>query len=89
MVACTPPMLLPRTPPPLPADDPRARQRELQRLADEVCALIVASDLPEVDVRIAIEAAREFAERHFPDRAGLFAIVYEARFERLWQLCRA
>jgi hypothetical protein len=81
-------MFVPRAVPPLPASDPRCRQRELQRLADAVCALIAATDLPAVDVQIAIAAVREFAEHHFPDRAELFARIYEARFERLWQQCR-
>jgi hypothetical protein len=81
-------MILPRTPPPLPESDPRARLRELQRLCDDVCARIVATDLPEVDVQIAIAAVREFAEQHFPERLDLFEMVYEARFERLWQQCR-
>jgi hypothetical protein len=80
--------MLPRPVSPLPDDDPRARQRELQCLADEICARIVATDLPEVDVQIAIGRAREFAARHFPDRMALFALVYEARFCRLWQQWR-
>lgn len=76
-------MILPRAQPPLPPADPRALQRRLQRLADEVCALIVATDLPEIDVRIAFEQVRAFADEHFPDRADLFAMLYEARCERL------
>ncbi len=63
--------------------------RELQRRADRIGSLIVATDYPAIDVVIEIGKLREFAREHFPDRMGLFGMVYEARFRRLWEQFRA
>ena len=57
---------------------------ELQREADRISSLIVASDIPPIDVVIQIRNLREFAERHFPHRMELFELIYESRFNRLW-----
>jgi len=65
-----------------------ARYRELQRRADRICSLIVASDLPGVDVAIQVRNLREYAERFFPGRSGLFERIYGSRFRRLWQQFR-
>ena len=62
--------------------------RELQRRADEVASLIVASDWPAVDVAIRIRRLREFVEERMPDRTGLFEMVYASRFKRLWDQFR-
>jgi hypothetical protein len=58
--------------------------RQLQRRADRICSLIVASDYPRIDITIAIGQLREFAQEHFPHRMALFERVYESRFRRLW-----
>ncbi len=70
--------------------DARARkeQRELGALADHVCFLIVSSDYPEVDVLIEREKVRTRAEELFPDRMELYEMIYERRFERLWEQFR-
>jgi len=62
--------------------------RQLQRRADRICSLIVASDYPAIDIVIGIRQLREFAESHFPDRVRLFEMVYESRFRRLWKQFR-
>ena len=77
-------MFLPRSPEPLPAADPRCLQRRLQLLADGVCRRILDPDYPEVDVWIEAGRVLDFAEQHFPDCGELFAMVYEARFRRLF-----
>ena len=63
--------------------------RELQRRADHISSLIVASDYPAIDVVIEIRKLRDFAEEHFPGRTGLFHRIYESRFKRLWEQFRA
>ena len=70
------------------AEDEEECCRDLQRRADRVSSLIVASDYPAVDVAIEIRKLKEFAEEHFPDRRELFRRVYESRFRRLWQQFR-
>lgn len=65
-------------------DSEEADYRRLQREADRVCSLIVASDYPAVDVTIEIRKVREFARERFAGRMGLFDLVYGSRFRRLW-----
>ena len=69
------------------ADDEES-YRELQRRADRICSLIVASDYPAIDIVIGIRQLRDFAESRFPDRLVLFEMVYESRFRRLWKQFR-
>ena len=61
----------------------RARMRELQRMADQVCHLIVFTDYPEIDIVIEEQKVREKCEELFPDRMDLYEMIYESRFERL------
>ncbi|MFH1277122.1 MAG: hypothetical protein ABIK65_01920 [Candidatus Eisenbacteria bacterium] len=56
---------------------------ELQRHADRVTSMILFSDLPDVDLDIAIAALRRRCEELMPDRIHLFDWVYGARFKRL------
>jgi hypothetical protein len=60
----------------------------MQRRADRICSLIVASDYPAVDIAIEARALKEFAGRHFPGRMELFRLIYESRFRRLWEQFR-
>ena len=55
---------------------------DLARRADRVTALILYSDLQEVDIEIAINELREFCRRHFPESIDLFRMVYESRWKR-------
>ena len=63
--------------------------RELQRMADRVCTLILSSDLPAVDIAIERNKVRERCLELFPDQEDLFDIIYESRFDRLWDQFRA
>lgn len=63
--------------------DPREAMREVQRLADRVCVLILSSDLPAVDIEIEKCKVRERCLELWPDREELFDMVYESRFQRL------
>jgi hypothetical protein len=69
-------------------DEARRLQRELAAMADAVCRLIVSTDYPEVDVAIEIEKVRTRCEELFPDRMELFEMIYESRFDRLWEQWR-
>ncbi len=62
--------------------------RAMQREADRICSLIVASDYPAIGVVIEVGKLREFAEQHFPGREVLFEMVYGSRFRRLWRQFR-
>ena len=66
----------------------RDKMRELSRMADEVCRLILQSDYPDIDVTIAREKVRQRCEELFPDRMDLFELIYDSRFDRLWEQFR-
>jgi hypothetical protein len=61
---------------------------ELQRMADRVCVLILSSDLPAIDIEIEMSKVRERCLELYPDREQLFEMVYESRFQRLWDQFR-
>lgn len=65
-----------------------AAYRELQRAADRISFLIVATDYPRIDVEIERRNLRELCRRLFPEKLGLFELIYEARFRRLWDQFR-
>jgi len=68
-------------------DEDRERQHglaaTLQRKADRLCSLIVASDYPDVDIDVEIAALRRWCRSHLPERIELFELVYASRFRRL------
>ena len=66
----------------------RERMRELQRMADRVCVLILCSDYPEIDIEIEKSKVREKCEELYPDRMDLYEMIYESRFNRLWEQFR-
>lgn len=70
------------------AVEEEAAYRRMQREADRICFLIAASDYPAVDLAIEVRKLREYAAEAFPDRTGLFRMVYEGRFGRLWRQFR-
>ena len=65
--------------------DPRSKMRELQRLADRVCVLILSSGLPAIDIEIEKNKVRERCLELFSDQEQLYDMIYESRFQRLWE----
>ena len=66
----------------------RRMARELQRLADRICFLILSTDYPKVDIEIEKQSLRERCQELFPERMDLYEMIYESRFQRLWQQFR-
>ena len=66
----------------------REKMREIQREADEIGRLIVATDYPRIDIEIKSAALREKVEGYFPDTGYLYDMIYESRFERLFEQWR-
>ncbi|MFH0962636.1 MAG: hypothetical protein V2A58_01345 [Planctomycetota bacterium] len=66
----------------------RERMRELARAADRVSTLILNEEYPEIDILIERANLREHALRLYPDRAQLYDMIYEARFDRLTEQFR-
>jgi hypothetical protein len=65
------------------------RLGELQRAADRVSFLIVATDCPRVDIDIQRAELRRRCKTLFPDKMDLFDLLYESRFRRLWEQFRS
>jgi len=65
--------------------DRRRAMDDLARQADRIVNLILHSDLPRVDVEIEIENFRESCLRRYPDGEVLFEMIYQSRFERIWE----
>jgi hypothetical protein len=66
----------------------RQRMRELQRTADRICTLILSSDLPAVDIEIEKNKVRERCLELYPGQEQLYEMIYESRFQRLWDQFR-
>jgi DNA-directed RNA polymerase subunit RPC12/RpoP len=64
------------------------RMEMIRRRADRITIQILYSDLPRVDVEIAIRAFREEVMSHFPRKRDLFDGIYLLRFRRLWKQFR-
>ena len=62
--------------------------REVQRMADRVCVLILSSDLPAIDIEIEKNKVRERCLELYPNREQFYEMVYESRFRRLWDQFR-
>jgi len=68
--------------------DKRQRMDELKMLADRVASLIVSTDYARVDIEIEKEKVRRRCRELFPERMDLYEMVYESRFQRLWEQFR-
>jgi hypothetical protein len=68
--------------------DPRENMRDLQCMADRVCTLILSSDLAAIDIEIEKNKVRERCLELYPDREELYEMIYEGRFQRLWEQFR-
>jgi hypothetical protein len=62
--------------------------KDFQWRADTICILIVASDLPEIDIEIEKNKLRVEVEEKWPDKLRLYEMIFESRFDRLWKQWR-
>ena len=66
----------------------REKAREIQQEASRICQMILDDACPEVDIEIAKSKLRDRAAELFPDKLSVYEMIYEARFNRLWQQFR-
>lgn len=57
--------------------------QEIRRLADKIAFLIVSTDYSDIDIEIEKEKFRDKLKELFPDKAYLYELIYEPRFQRL------
>lgn len=65
-----------------PDEEDRRAARRLQRLVDFALAVIRQGDLPLDEVHRVVEAVRQYAYRHYPDKKETFELIYTPRFRR-------
>ncbi len=70
-------------------NDEREKAKEIQGDAELICRMILNDECPLVDIEIAKDKLREKAEKLFPGRLETYKMIYEARFNRLWEQFRA
>ncbi len=61
---------------------------KIRRLADRIAFLIVSTDYPEIDIMIEKERLRAIIKELFPSRSHLYDLIYEPRFQRLFEQFR-
>lgn len=66
----------------------REHALEIQEEANRICQMILDENCPEVDIEIAKGKLRERVIELFPDKVGLYEMIYESRFKRLWEQFR-
>lgn len=66
----------------------RERAAALGREADRIVSMILFSDMPRIDIEIAIRAFRERVLAEFPEKEELFTALYLGRFRRIWRQFR-
>lgn len=69
-------------------EDHKEQYEVLRRQADRITTCILYSDLPFIDICIAVERLRDWVHQHMPDKQELFEMIYIARYNRLWQQFR-
>jgi hypothetical protein len=57
-------------------------------MADRICVLILSSDLPAIDIEIEKNKVRERCLELYPDGEELYEMIFESRFQRLWEQFR-
>ena len=62
--------------------------RQLGRMAERICEMIITGEAALIDIEIQQEALRHEVLRAFPDKEALYTLLFESRFRRLWQQFR-
>ena len=69
--------------------DERKKAKEIQQDAQVICQMILDEGCQAVDIEIAKSKLEEKVKTFFPDKMETYRMIYEARFERLWDQFRS
>ena len=61
---------------------------EIKNAQDRIVFLIINTDSGTVDIEIEKAKFRELIQSLFPDKTHLYELIYEPRFQRLWEQFR-
>ena len=67
----------------------RKRASEIQRDAQRICQMILNEECQAVDIEIAKAKLEEKMRKLFPDKIETYRMIYESRFQRLWDQFRS
>lgn len=70
------------------SEQERQKAIEIQRDAEDICRMILDDSSDEVDISIARGRLRDKVESYFPHQMQTYDMIYEARFNRLWEQFR-
>lgn len=70
------------------SEEERKKAKEIQGDAQLICRMILDEDYPVVDIEIAKGKLKEKVKQLFPDKLDTYRMIYEARFDRLWEQFR-
>jgi hypothetical protein len=65
------------------------RAGEIQADAQVICQMILDEFYQDVDIEIAKTRLKEKVKKLFPEKMETYHMIYEARFDRLWDQFRA
>ena len=71
------------------SEEERKKAKEIQSDAQAICLMILDEDYPAVDIEIAKGKLKEKVKHLFPDKLDTYRMIYEARFNRLWEQFRS
>ncbi|MCD6080885.1 MAG: hypothetical protein B6D53_01910 [Candidatus Omnitrophica bacterium 4484_49] len=61
---------------------------KVQREADKICQMILNPGFDRVDIEIAKQQFLNLLQELFPDKIHLYDLIFEPRFQRLWEQFR-
>lgn len=61
---------------------------QIKRAQEKISFLILDTDYPKLDIEIEKAKFKELINRLFPEKAHLYELIYEPRFNRLWEQFR-
>ncbi len=64
------------------------KARLIQAEAQQICRMILDEKFEVVDIEIAKENLKQKVEELFPDKMETYRMIYESRFNRLWDQFR-
>ncbi len=70
------------------SEDERQKATEIQQEAEKICHMIFNEECSKVDIEIAKEKLKEKVAQYFPEKLETYEMIYEARFNRLWDQFR-
>src|SRR5258707_1044708 len=71
------------------SEEEREKSNQIQKDAQEICLMILNEEFSYVDIEIAKSHLRSKVEELFPDKVSTYEMIYESRFDRLWDQFRS